>query len=117
MPLLNDVQSQLNATEVARVVTPATVQKIGAVIAEASAQGIVVCPRRRVALHGRPAVCARWDLSQFIAARRDRAAQSRLGKRVGAGWGQMAGVGEMAPGCSGGTDGRTYNHPETDRCG
>ena len=44
MPLLNDVQSQLNATEVARVVTPATVQEIGAVIAEASAQGIVVCP-------------------------------------------------------------------------
>ena len=44
MPLLNDVQSQLNATEVARVVTPATVQEIGAVIAEASAQGLMVCP-------------------------------------------------------------------------
>ncbi len=44
MPLLNDVQSQLNETEVVRVVAPATVQEIGAVIAKASAQGLVVCP-------------------------------------------------------------------------
>ena len=44
MPLLNDVQSQLNATEVARVVAPATAQEIGAAIAEASAEGLAVCP-------------------------------------------------------------------------
>ena len=44
MPLLNDVQSQLNATEVARVVAPATAQEIGEAIAEASAERLAVCP-------------------------------------------------------------------------
>ena len=44
MPLLNNVQSQLNETEVVRVVAPATVREIGAVIAKASAQGPAVCP-------------------------------------------------------------------------
>ena len=44
MPLLNDVHSQLNETEVARVVAPATAEEVGAAIAEASAEGLVVCP-------------------------------------------------------------------------
>ena len=117
MPLLNDVQSQLNATEVARVVTPATVQEISAVIAEASAQGIVVCPAG--ALHSMGGQqFARGGIS---------VSSSRLAKigplnpdsanvwvQAGVKWPEF---GEMAPGCAGGTDGRTYNHPETDRCG
>ena len=44
MPLLNDVHSQLNETEVARVAAPATVEEVGAAIVEASAEGLVVCP-------------------------------------------------------------------------
>ena len=44
MPRLNDVQSRLNETEMVQVVAPATVQEIGSAIAEASAQGLAVCP-------------------------------------------------------------------------
>ena len=44
MPLLNDVHSQLNETEVARVVAPATPEEVSAAIAEASAEGLAVCP-------------------------------------------------------------------------
>ena len=44
MPLLNDVHSQLNETEVARVVTPSITEEVAATIAEASAERFVVCP-------------------------------------------------------------------------
>ncbi len=44
MPILNDVHSQLNETEIARVVAPATAEEVGAAIAEASAAGLAVCP-------------------------------------------------------------------------
>ena len=44
MPLLNDVHSQLNETEVARVVAPATAGEVASAIAQASAQELAVCP-------------------------------------------------------------------------
>lgn len=44
MPTLNDVQSRLNATEMQRVVTPSNPDEISAVIAEASSQGLPICP-------------------------------------------------------------------------
>ena len=44
MPILNDVHSQLNETEVARVVAPATPEEVAEVISRASAEGIAVCP-------------------------------------------------------------------------
>ena len=44
MPVLNDVHSLLNETEIARVVAPATAEEVGAAIAEASAAGLAVCP-------------------------------------------------------------------------
>ena len=44
MPVLNDVHSQLNETEIALVVAPATAEEVGAAIAEASAAGLAVCP-------------------------------------------------------------------------
>ena len=44
MPVLNDVQSRLNETAVARVVEPATPEEIRDVIEEASAEGLKACP-------------------------------------------------------------------------
>ena len=44
MPLLNDVHSQLNETEVTRVVAPATAGEVASAIAQASAEGMAVCP-------------------------------------------------------------------------
>ncbi len=44
MPILNDVQSRLNATEVQRIVSPANPEEIAAAIVEAANQGLPVCP-------------------------------------------------------------------------
>ena len=44
MPILNDVQSQLNATRVARAVAPSSADEVAAVIGEAAALGVPVCP-------------------------------------------------------------------------
>ena len=44
MPILNDVQSRLNATRVARAVAPASADEVAAVIGEAAALGVPVCP-------------------------------------------------------------------------
>ncbi len=44
MTVLNDVQSWLNETSVARVAEPATPEEIRDVIAEASAEGLKACP-------------------------------------------------------------------------
>lgn len=44
MPVLNDVHSRLNATEVAGVVAPATTDAVAVAVADATAQGLAVCP-------------------------------------------------------------------------
>lgn len=44
MPTLNDVQSRLNATEMARVVAPKTAAEVGEILRDASARGLAVCP-------------------------------------------------------------------------
>ncbi len=44
MPVLNDVQSKLNATEVSRIESPDSVEKISTILAETALSGGVVCP-------------------------------------------------------------------------
>lgn len=44
MPILNDVQSRLNATRVERVVSPSSAGEVAAVLGEAAARGVPVCP-------------------------------------------------------------------------
>ena len=44
MPVLNDAHSRLNATEVARVVAPATPEAVAVAVADATAQRLAVCP-------------------------------------------------------------------------
>ena len=44
MPVLNDVQSRLNETTVARVVEPSTPREVRDAILEASAEGLAACP-------------------------------------------------------------------------
>ena len=44
MPLLNDVQSRLNATDMQRIDAPASPPEVSAAIAQAASQGLSVCP-------------------------------------------------------------------------
>ena len=44
MPTLNDVQSRLNATEMARVAAPKTPAEVAEILREAAARGLAVCP-------------------------------------------------------------------------
>ncbi len=44
MVVLNDVQSRLNQTSMERVVAPANVEEVAAELAQAAADGLVVCP-------------------------------------------------------------------------
>ena len=44
MPILNDVQSRLNAARVARVVSPSSADEVADVLGEAAARGVAVCP-------------------------------------------------------------------------
>lgn len=44
MPILNDVQSRLNAARVARVVSPSSADEVADVVGEAAARGVAVCP-------------------------------------------------------------------------
>ena len=44
MPILNDVQSRLNATEMARVASPRTAAEVGEILRGAAERGLAVCP-------------------------------------------------------------------------